>query len=226
MNGQAFGHPGIEPRWTRGNKDAIGTAYSASSRIWFTLADGIVNEVYFPTIDRPQIRDLQYMVTDGESFVHDERRHLTSTTSELSDHVLGYEIINADPQGRYRIVKQILSDPHYACLLVHTRFEADEQHRDKLRLFALLAPHLGAGGWGNSGYVYRAAGRDILVAHKGDLWLAMAASVPVRPLLLRIRGLVRRLDRLVRQSPNGLAIRQRGRRQYRADRRARYRKKS
>jgi len=178
MNGQAFGKPGIEPRWTRGNKDAVGTAYSASSRIWFTLADGIVNEVYFPTIDRPQIRDLQYMVTDGESFVHDERRHLKSTTSELSDHVLGYEIINSDPDGRYRIVKQILTDPHYACLLVHTRFEADEKFRDKLRLFALLAPHLDAGGWGNSGYIYRAADRDILVAHKGDLWLAMSASIP------------------------------------------------
>ena len=33
----AFGKPGIEPRWTRGNKDAVGTAYSASGRLWFTL---------------------------------------------------------------------------------------------------------------------------------------------------------------------------------------------
>ena len=75
-NGEAFGKPGIEPRWTRGDKDAIGTAYSASSRLWFTLAAGIVNEVYFPTIDRPQVRDFQYLITDGDSFVHDERRHL------------------------------------------------------------------------------------------------------------------------------------------------------
>ena len=45
---EAFGKPGIEPRWTRGNKDAVGTAYSASSRVWFTLAAGILNEVYFP----------------------------------------------------------------------------------------------------------------------------------------------------------------------------------
>jgi len=86
QNGEAFGKPGIEPRWTRGNKDAIGTAYSASSRVWFTLAAGIVNEVYFPTIDRPQIRDLQYLITDGESFVHDER-HLETSTTELSEHV-------------------------------------------------------------------------------------------------------------------------------------------
>jgi glucoamylase len=41
----AFGAPGIEPRWTRSDKEAVGTAYSADSRVWFTLSAGIVNEV-------------------------------------------------------------------------------------------------------------------------------------------------------------------------------------
>ena len=177
-NGEAFGRPGIEPRWTRGDKDAIGTAYSASSRLWFTLAAGIVNEVYFPTIDRPQIRDLQYLITDGESFVHDERRHLKSTTKEFSNCALGYQITNTDPDGRYQIEKQVITDPHYACLLIQTRVEADESIRDKLRLFALLAPHLGSVGWGNSGRVYRVGNREILLAHNGNFWLAMAATTP------------------------------------------------
>ncbi len=44
----AFGSPGIEPRWTRGNKDAVGTAYSSSSRVWFTLTAGVLSEVYYP----------------------------------------------------------------------------------------------------------------------------------------------------------------------------------
>ena len=101
---RAFGQPGIEPRWTRGNKDAVGTAYSASSRLWFTLSGGVVNEVHYPTIDRPQIRDLQYLVTDGESFFHDERRHLDSSTRELSHHALGYEITSVDREGRYRLL--------------------------------------------------------------------------------------------------------------------------
>ncbi|MEO8340408.1 MAG: hypothetical protein ABI604_11940, partial [Nitrospirota bacterium] len=34
---KAFGWPGIEPRWTHGGKDGVGTAYAASSRIWFTF---------------------------------------------------------------------------------------------------------------------------------------------------------------------------------------------
>src|SRR5262245_36800639 len=136
-DGTAFGKPGIEPRWTRGNKEAVGTAYSASSRVWFTLSAGILNEVYYPTIDRPQIRDFQYLITDGESFFHDERRHLQAQTTELAGHALGYQVTNSDSQGRYKIVKSIITDPHHPCVLVHTRFEADDSIRRKCQLFAL-----------------------------------------------------------------------------------------
>ncbi len=55
--------PGIEPYWTEGDKAAVGTAYSVASAVWYTLSRGILNEVYYPTIDRPQLRDLQYLVT-------------------------------------------------------------------------------------------------------------------------------------------------------------------
>src|SRR5207249_11508432 len=54
---RAFGGPGIEPRWTRSAKDGVGTAYATSSRLWYTLSLGIITEAYFPTIDRPQLRD-------------------------------------------------------------------------------------------------------------------------------------------------------------------------
>src|SRR6202162_2289153 len=87
---EAFGWPGIEPRWTHGGKDGVGTAYAASSRVWFTFWNGIVTEVYYPTVDRPQLRDLQYLITDGESFFHEEKRHLKSKFERLSDHALGY----------------------------------------------------------------------------------------------------------------------------------------
>jgi glucoamylase len=75
---RAPGGPGIELRWTHGAKVAVGTAYSTSSRVWYTLDAGCVTEVYYPTIDTPQIRDLQFLFTDGETFFHDERRNFTS----------------------------------------------------------------------------------------------------------------------------------------------------
>ena len=117
---RAFGAPGIPPRWTQGAKDAIGTAYSAGSTVWFTVSAGMLNEIYYPTIDRPQIRDLQYLVTDGESFFHDERRHLDSRLERFEGHALGVRIIKTDREGRYRIIKEVIADPHQSCILVHT----------------------------------------------------------------------------------------------------------
>jgi glucoamylase len=146
----AFGWPGIEPRWTHGDKDGVGTAYAASSRIWFTLWNGIITEVYYPTVDHPQIRDLQYLVTDGKTFFHDEKRNLKSKCERLSDHALGYRITNVDPEGRYAIVKEIITDPHLGCILQHTQITGDETVVSKLRLYTLCAPHLPCGYVGQS----------------------------------------------------------------------------
>jgi len=175
---KAFGWPGIEPKWTHGGKDGVGTAYAASSRVWFTFWNGIITEVYYPTVDRPQLRDLQYLITDGKSFFHEEKRHLESKLERLSDHGLGYRCTNSDPDGRYAIVKEIIADPHLPCVLQYTRLTGDELFISGLRLYVLCAPHLEVGGWGNSGYVLRVAGRTLLVAERKGTWLALAATVP------------------------------------------------
>ena len=125
---RAPGGPGIEPRWTHGAKVAVGTAYSTSSRVWYTLDAGCVTEVYYPTIDTPQIRDLQFLFTDGETFFHDERRNFTSEIDCVSEAALGFEVTNRENEGRYTVYKTILGDPYQNCLLIH-RFVL-KQHRN------------------------------------------------------------------------------------------------
>ena len=44
--------------------------------MWFTCSHGILNEIYHPTIDSAQVRDMEFLVTDGETFVHEEKRDL------------------------------------------------------------------------------------------------------------------------------------------------------
>jgi glucoamylase len=176
-NKDAFGHPGIHPRWTHGDKDGVGTAYAASSHVWFTLWNGIITEVYYPTVDRPQIRDLQYLITDGKSFFHDEKR-LKTKVERLSEHGLGYRCTNSDPDGRYSIVNEIITSPHLACILQRTKLTGDESFISQLQLYALCAPHLEVGGWGNNGYVAEVSGRKILMAKKDGTWLALAATQP------------------------------------------------
>ncbi|MDB5033970.1 MAG: glycoside hydrolase 15-related [Chlorobi bacterium] len=176
--GTAFGAPGIEPRWTGSAKEGVGTAYSIASTLWYSISLGIINEVYYPTIDRPQVRDLQYLITDGETFVHEERRHCTTTMECIAPYALGFTIRNTSPDGRYTVVKEVIGDPHQDCLLIRTTLEGDEDLLPRLKLYALLAPHMEISGWGNSGRVVTVAGRRILTATKDGTWLAMGATVP------------------------------------------------
>ena len=178
----AFGAPGIEPRWTQASKDGVGTAYSTSSLVWFTIWKGAMTEVYHPTIDRPQIRDLQYLISDGKTFVHEEKSHLQTKVAPLWKEGLGYKIVNSDPEGRYAITKEIVADPHLSCILQHTTLTGDPDWLDRLQLYALCAPHLEVGGSGNNGHVVEIAGRYILTAQKGETWLALGATVPFKRL--------------------------------------------
>ncbi|MCI4373499.1 MAG: glycoside hydrolase family 15 protein [Thermoplasmata archaeon] len=171
----------MAPRWSHSNKDGIGTAYSADSRLWYTLWRGIVTEVYFPTIDMPQLRDLEFLFTDGSSFFHEEKRDLTPKTERPVSDALLYRVHSEAPGGRYRLHKTVLSAPHLPCLLLRSRLEIlDPDLRGGLRLFVLAAPHLNVGGWDNSGSVQEILGRDVLIAEKDGVALAMAADRPFR----------------------------------------------
>ena len=183
-NNPAFGSP-IAPKWTRSDKDGIGTAASLGSTLWFTIAKGIVTEVYYPTIDLPQIRDLQYLATDGATFFHDERRGCENIHETISSGALGYRITNTShptPGGQtYQIVKQVISTPSSPCLLVHTRLSVPHPLKEKLKLYALLAPHLDGSGYQDSGWAADTPYGKILVAqsqHRPRTWLAMAATIP------------------------------------------------
>lgn len=174
--GNAPGHPGISPTWSSSSKDGVGCAYATSSRVWFTLAQGIVTEIYYPTIDRPQVRDAQFLITDGATFFHEEKRDLAGEVERIEAESLGYHVISDDPKGRYRLVKEVISDPHSACVLVHARLLPAAGWEGKLRLFFLLAPHLEVGGWNNSATKMELSGRTILVASKNSTFLALDAS--------------------------------------------------
>ncbi len=176
QQGEAFGAPGLPPRWTSSVKDAVGTAYSASSRLWFTCSHGIVNEIYHPTIDHPQIRDMEFLVTDGETFFHEEKRELLTSFEYIHPEAMGIRYINRDPDGRYSLIKEIICDPHHSVLLTRVRLEGQKDLLPRLKVYALLAPHLDGGGAGNSARAVDVAGYKVLLAWKNQWSLAMGAS--------------------------------------------------
>jgi glucoamylase len=173
----AFGGPGLEPWWTRGDKEGVATAYAPSSRVWATIQGGVLTEAYYPTLDRPQLRDLQFIISDGQSFWLDERR-LQQEIRRLSPQALGYTIHGVDPDGRFRLAKEVITDPHLPVILMRTHLEPTVAYRGRIKLYALCAPHLGGMGWQNAGHILPVAGQEILVARHGETWLAMGASLP------------------------------------------------
>ena len=176
-DGVAFGAPGIEPRWTRSTKEGIGTAYHTSCRVWFTLSHGIINEIYYPNVDCPNTRDLQFLITDGETFCHEERRDLEHHIEYPEKSTLYYRLTNSDPDGRYRILKEIITDPHLSVFLMSTRVEILQPRlKNKLQLYALLAPHVKGLGQHNSAAWHDVDGRPLFHAQREDIHLVFGSA--------------------------------------------------
>jgi GH15 family glucan-1,4-alpha-glucosidase len=173
----AFGAPGITPRWTSSAKEGLGTAYHTSCRVWFTLSHGIVNEIYYPTVDQPNTRDFQLLISDGETFCHEEKRDLDHRIEYPERDCPFYRLTNSERGGRYRLIKHVLTDPHRSVLLVHNKIEVlDQSLRGKLHLYALLAPHIARQGAGNSGRCSEVGGKKLFHAERNNVHLVMGCS--------------------------------------------------
>ena len=162
----APGWPGIDPRWTSSAKSGIGTALNLHSRVWFTLSHGILNEVYYPRVDQACTRDQGLIVTDGHSYFSEEKRHCRFENQAIEPGVPVYKLTNTELQGRYRIEKEVFSDPYRNVVLQHVRFVPLQGKLSDYRLYALLSPHLANWGRENSGWVGDYKGTPTLFARR------------------------------------------------------------
>jgi glucoamylase len=176
--GSAPGWPGSEPRWTTSAKSGVGTALTPTSRIWFSLSHGILDETYYPRVDEACTRDLGLIVTDGEEFFSEEKRRTTHQVDYLAEGVPAYHLVNTCAEGRYRIEKHIVADPKRDVLLQRTRFVPLRGELGDYHLYALLAPHLTNRGAGNTARVGDYKGVPMLFAERAGNALALACSVP------------------------------------------------
>jgi glucoamylase len=170
--------PGIPARWTSSAKTGVGTAISNKSRVWFTLSHGIFNEIYYPRIDQACVRDMGLIVTDGADFFSEEKRGADSEVHWLADGVPAFRLVNTCRDGRYRIEKQIVTDPHRDTVLQQVRFIAQQGELSGYHLHVLLAPHLGNHGSGNTAWVGEFEGTPLLFAQRNGNALALACSAP------------------------------------------------
>lgn len=174
----APGWPGIPARWTSSAKSGVGTALSNKSRVWFTLSHGIFNEIFYPRLDQACTRDLGLIVTDDAKFFSEEKRDADHKVEWLADGVPAFKLLNTCRDGRYRIEKQIVTDPHRETVLQQVRFSAQQGDLSDYHLHVLLAPHLQNHGSGNTAWVGEFEGTPVLFAQRNDCALALACSAP------------------------------------------------
>jgi glucoamylase len=166
--GVAPGSPGIGPTWSSGTKDMVGCSLGPS-RLWFTIGAGIINEVYYPRADIPQIRDLGFIVADGRGFWVEVKRlaayRFVSTAAGVPAVCIVHE------HERFRLMLRVVPCSHRDVLLVEVTLTGDET----LRPYVLLAPHLGGTGRDNYAEIGVHHGRRMLWAKQGPFALALAA---------------------------------------------------
>ena len=188
-NSFAPGWPGIPPRWTSSSKSGVGTALNHTSRVWFTLSHGILNEIYFPRVDMACTRDLGLLITDGVSFFSEEKRHCKFEIAAVEPGVPAFNLTNTELSGRYRIEKEIFADPHRNIVLQKIRFVPLSGRLADYRVFPLLAPHLGNIGSNNTGWIGDYKGVPMLMADAPTgLALALGCSAAWKAMSVGFAG--------------------------------------
>nr|WP_157576348.1 glycoside hydrolase family 15 protein [Pseudoalteromonas sp. SW0106-04] len=184
----APGAPGDKPFWAYSGKTGIGTSYEAYqqgryddnsatgtvSKVWFSLAKGMITETMFGLIHQAQIRDMQFIVS-GADFVVAESDGLSNSVEYLDvdpqgrPTSLAYRVTSEDSQGRFRIIKDIFTDPDAQSLMVRVRFQANEPG---LRAHVQVNPYVN-----NDGVDDRAkVAGDALIAYSGAHYLSLQSA--------------------------------------------------
>jgi glucoamylase len=186
----APGAPGAQAFWASAAKTGAGSSYEAYvdgryadggptgavSKVWFSLADGVLTETMYGLIHEAQIKSLRFVV-EAERGVSIEGVDTTSRTEYLHVDAAGrplspaYRIVTRDHSERYEIEKRVFTDPDRNALVMRVTIRA---LRTAITPYALLEPHMANTGGGDFG----SADAGGLYAHEGDVHLALRPSAP------------------------------------------------
>jgi glucoamylase len=148
----APGGPGTMSFFDLARKDCLGTARNTGSKVWYTVAGGVLSDVYEPTIDNTNVGTLQYIVTDGTSFTDLQARDLSYTVAADPSGMACTVTATSAAHG-YRLVTTYITDPARDTVLMDTRLAAAPgTHTDigTLHLYARLDAHVNGDGGGGS----------------------------------------------------------------------------
>jgi glucoamylase len=182
--GTASDGPGVAASWTTGNKLAVGTSAEKTSKVWFTVANGITSEVFYPRLDIPNMQDMQYIITDGSTFVDLERDATNHEVSIPDEKALESTVTNTDKRAtpKYKITNTYITDPSRDTLLVRTRFQSLDGN--SYQLYLLENASMAGGGandnawWDGTNFALMSSGTETLFGSSTTVVSALKVASP------------------------------------------------
>src|SRR5512144_86872 len=134
--------------WTTGAKQGLGTATTTSSKVWYTLAQGVMTDVFYPTLDHSDVQDLQFIIVDNARRAELERDATSHRVEQVDPKALIYRQVN-EKASRYRITNTFVTDPARSTVLMHVAFQWLDGA--PYQLYVLYNPSLGNSALHDSG---------------------------------------------------------------------------
>ncbi|HQU92801.1 MAG TPA: glycoside hydrolase family 15 protein, partial [Pyrinomonadaceae bacterium] len=145
----APGGPGKDAQWATAAKQGVGTSVSTTSKVWFTLAQGVLTEVYFPDVTVANIHLLQFVVVNPKTKrVETEQNDAIHQIRVARPDSLTFQQANTAKSGEWKITKTYVTDPENDTVLIDLKFEPRGEDLD---LYIYFDPSLGNSGMNDSG---------------------------------------------------------------------------
>ncbi len=141
--------PGATSYQAQSRKDCIGTARNRTSKIWYTVANGVLSDVFAPTVDATNVATMQYIVSDGSSFSDLQTRDMTYTVgSDASG--MSCTVTSRAKSGRYQLKTTYVTDPARESVVAHTTYQPLIRAAADYRIYVRLDANAGGNGGGGA----------------------------------------------------------------------------
>ncbi|HEX8847169.1 MAG TPA: glycoside hydrolase family 15 protein [Pyrinomonadaceae bacterium] len=165
-NNLAPGAPGKDAHWESAGKEGVGTSATLESKVWFTLRDGVLTEVFYPTLDAPNVQMLQFIIVGGK--VETEREDTIHYLEMLDPRALSFRQRNVAKSGSYTITKTYATDPRRQTVLIDIQLDSREANN----VYVYYDPSLNDSGMHDTAWMEG----DALLTVDGDKASALISS--------------------------------------------------
>ncbi|MDQ2745983.1 MAG: glycoside hydrolase family 15 protein, partial [Acidobacteriota bacterium] len=198
----APGAPGKDAQWSTAGKQAIGTSASLESKVWFTLAEGALTEVYYPNVTVANVHKLEFVVVDPRTKkVEMETENSSVKTLRVNGDLgnlpawlgktatkdwiefdafktdqrvdaLYFTQITVNEASEWAIIKSYITDPKSSTVMMRVRFGAKDKNK---QLYVYYDPSLANTGMHDTAW----SDGEALLSQDKDISSALISSAPL-----------------------------------------------